>query len=186
MTNREHIKKRKIQMAFEAISIEGGLLSPEWFSKIAHLQSDSQKDADYKIPKGLNLRDEIGRYYRIAQGLWLDSQLHQDESKFVSEFLKKCLGFEDLISATPLTVDDRIYPITHYASEGKIPVVLSTKAEGFNSLSARFGDEHRRRSAFGLVQEYLNASDEVLWGIVSQGESLRILRDNSSLTKPAW
>lgn len=136
-------------MAFEAISIEGGLLSPEWFSKIAHLQSDSQKDVDYKIPKGLNLRDEIGRYYRIAQGLWLDSQLHQDESKFVSEFLKKCLGFEDLISARPVTVDDRIYPITHYASEGKIPVVLSTKADGFNSL---------------LLDLEMNTTEEVLSG----------------------
>ena len=48
------------------------------------------------------------------------------------------------------------------------------------------GDDRRRRSAFGLLQEYLNASGAALWGVASDGLSLRIARDNASLTRPAW
>ncbi|MBU9541143.1 N-6 DNA methylase [Burkholderia multivorans] len=44
----------------------------------------------------------------------------------------------------------------------------------------------RRRSPFMLTQEALNASDDSLWALVSNGLSLRILRDNPSLTRPAY
>ena len=36
------------------------------------------------------------------------------------------------------------------------------------------------------MQEYLNAEDNCLWGIVSNGSKLRILRDNPSLTRPSY
>ena len=36
------------------------------------------------------------------------------------------------------------------------------------------------------MQEYLNAEDGCLWGIVSNGSKLRVLRDNSSLTRPTY
>src|SRR5690606_2716643 len=49
-----------------------------------------------------------------------------------------------------------------------------------------FGEDGRRRSAFGLVQEYLNAADEAQWGVACDGVTLRIARDNASLTRPAW
>ena len=48
------------------------------------------------------------------------------------------------------------------------------------------GDDQRRRSAFGLLQEILNASEAALWGLAADGLSLRIARDNASLTRPAW
>ena len=38
----------------------------------------------------------------------------------------------------------------------------------------------------GLVQELLNRSDERLWGFVSNGRTLRLLRDNASLTRQAY
>jgi hypothetical protein len=37
-----------------------------------------------------------------------------------------------------------------------------------------------------MVQEFLNRSDEHLWGFVSNGRLLRILRDNRSLTRQAY
>lgn len=63
-------RAREIQLGFEAITIEGGLLSPEWLSRVAQLNAGMQGESDYRIPKGLNLRDEIGRYWRIAQAHW--------------------------------------------------------------------------------------------------------------------
>ncbi|MBW2119305.1 MAG: N-6 DNA methylase, partial [Deltaproteobacteria bacterium] len=43
-----------------------------------------------------------------------------------------------------------------------------------------------RMSPHSLVQEFLNRSDDNLWGIVSNGLRLRLLRDNASLTRQAY
>ena len=36
------------------------------------------------------------------------------------------------------------------------------------------------------MQEYLNTEDACLWGIISNGSKLRVLRDNASLTRPSF
>ena len=194
MTNRDLIKKRKVQVAFEALSIEGGLLSPEWLGKIAQLQAEAQSESVYKVPKGLSLRDEIGRYWRIAEALWNDYQsiiqCSTDQAKttetFVTNLLRQCFGFDDIQSSEKIIDGERIYPISHVSGNGLVPIVISSPQEGLDGLAPRFGEEHRRRSAFSLLQEYLNASDHILWGVVCDGDTLRIVRDNASLTKPAW
>ena len=43
-----------------------------------------------------------------------------------------------------------------------------------------------KMSPHGLVQELLNRSDDHLWGIVTNGLRLRILRDHASLTRQAF
>src|SRR5207237_4597402 len=43
-----------------------------------------------------------------------------------------------------------------------------------------------RSSPHSLVQELLNRSESHMWGIVSNGLKLRILRDNLSLTRQAY
>ncbi len=72
MVARKKTRAREAQLAFEALSIEGGLLSPDWLSRAAQLGASGQSETDYRIPKGLNLRDEIGRFWRIAQAHWSD------------------------------------------------------------------------------------------------------------------
>lgn len=194
MARKSPNKISKVQVAFEALSIEGGLLSPEWLSKIAQLQADAQTQSDYKVPKGLTLRDEIGRYWRIAEALWNDFQSKSanlnDASKvaedFVTSLLKQCLGFDDLQTSQRITLGERVYPIGQSSGGGKVPIVISSPHESLDTLSVKFGEDHRKRSAFGLLQEYLNASENVLWGVACDGETLRVVRDNASLTKPAW
>src|SRR5229473_6220588 len=58
----------------------------------------------------------------------------------------------------------------------------------FRSLapSAHLPSEGRRRSAASAVQDWLNASEGALWGLCSNGIQLRLVRDNASLTKPAF
>ena len=58
------------QLAFDALSIEGRLLGAEWLGKVAQLAASAQEPADYRIPKGLHIRDEISRGWRIAQACW--------------------------------------------------------------------------------------------------------------------
>jgi len=193
------IRKRRItgqdtRLAFEALSIEGGLLSPEWLTRAARLEAGSQAEADYRIPRGLNLRDEIGRYWRISQAHWSDftaaraagADSRTISTRFVLSLLRECFGFSSLGAADPVTIGDHAYPIGHAALDGRVPVVIVGADDGLDKLLPAYGDPGRRRSAFGLIQEYLNAQEGALWGLCSDGCTLRILRDNVSLTRPAW
>ncbi|KAF0178541.1 MAG: type II DNA modification enzyme [Limisphaerales bacterium] len=213
MANRKTNRARAAQLGFEALVIEGGLLSPEWLSKVAQLAAETQTEADYRIPKGLNLRDEIGRYWRIAQAHWKDFALGLARSKslplpagegrgegeriphtvsaalaerFILGLLRESFGFTSLAAVPPAVLAERNYPLGHAALGTRVPVVIAPAGSGLDALSPAFGDGSRRRSPFGLVQEYLNAADGALWGLVTDGLTLRVLRDNASLTRPAW
>ena len=187
-------RKQEAQLAFEAISIEGGLLLPEWLARVAQLQADHQTEADYAVPKGLNLRDEIGRYWRIAQANWKEfesglatgSGERALSERFVLALLRDSFGFATLVPIGSMQVGERTFPIGFSAHGMRIPVVIAPAGQGLETPLLEQGEGGRRRTAFGLAQEYLNAVDEALWGLVSDGKTLRILRDNASLTRPAW
>jgi len=191
---RKRTRAREAQLAFEALSIEGGLLSPDWLSRAAQLSAGRQSDADYRVPKGLNLRDEIGRYWRIAQAHWGDfaagrvgkADARLAAERFVLALLRESFGFGTLAQAEPVVLAERSYPVGYLALGGRVPVVIAPAGTGLDTLAPAFGDGSRRRSAFGLAQEYLNAADGAKWGLASDGTTLRIVRDNASLTRPAW
>jgi hypothetical protein len=194
MAPRRKSRAREAQLAFEGLSIEGGLLSPDWLSRAAQLGAGGQSEADYRIPKGLNLRDEIGRYWRIAQAHWSDFAAGRAgkadprllAERFVDALLRESFGFARSRRPRPWCSPIAVYPIGFAALGGRVPVVIAPAGSGLDTLSPAFGDGMRRRSAFGLAQEYLNAADGAMWGIASDGLTLRIVRDNASLTRPAW
>jgi hypothetical protein len=194
MATRRNTRAKEAQLGFEALAIEGSLLSPEWLSKIAQLAADSQSESDYRVPKGLNLRDEIGRYWRISQAHWKEYAAGLTSSvdraalaeRFVTSLLRESFGFTSLARVEAPVLSERSYPIGYAALGLSVPVVIAPAASGIDTLSPTFGDEGRRRSAFGLAQEYLNAAEGAVWGIATDGSTLRILRDNASLTRPAW
>ncbi len=187
---------REAQLAFDALSIEGGLLAPEWLAKVAQLGAGQQSETDYRVLKGQNLRDEIGRYWRTAQAYWAEfapglargAKVDATElsARFVVGLLRDAFGFGSLGDTEPKVVAERSYPIGREALGGRVPVVIAPADFGLDAPSARFGEGGRRRTAFGLCQDYLNATDSALWGLVTDGVTLRVLRDNASLTRPAW
>ncbi|WP_153147611.1 SAM-dependent DNA methyltransferase [Dechloromonas sp. H13] len=189
-------RRNNQELAFPALSIEGGLLAPDFLNKVAHLEASEQTEADYDIPRGLKLRDEIGRYWKIAQNLWQDFAAKRARTDLnshaltVKELLEPLLRhvfcFGDLKAVGQVTLGERVFPIGFAAGEGKIPVVLAAHDQLLDKPDTSFGDGVRRRSPFLLAQEYLNASDDALWAVVGNGLKLRILRDNPSLTRPAY
>lgn len=189
-------RRNNQELAFPALCIEGGLLAPDFLNKVAHLEASEQTEADYDIPRGLKLRDEIGRHWKIAQNLWQDFAAKRARTDFnshaltVKELLEPLLRhvfcFGDLKAVGQLTLGERVFPIGFSANEGRVPVVLAAYDQLLDKPDARFGDGVRRRSPFLLAQEYLNASDGALWAVVCNGLKLRILRDNPSLTRPAY
>ena len=184
------------ELAFAALTIEGGLLAPDFLNKVAHLDATEQAETDYDIPRGLKLRDEIGRYWKIAQSLWQDFETRRKRadldshaltiSTFLEPFCRLVLGFVDLRVVGQVVFDERIFPIGHSASEGRVPLVFAAHDQGLDKPGNRHGDGVRRRSPFLLAQEYLNASEKSQWAVVSNGLKLRVLRDNASLTRPAY
>src|SRR5690554_3188360 len=191
---RRRPRVRAAELGFEALEIEGGLLSPEWLARVTQLSAGSQTESDYRVPKGLKIRDEIGRYFRIAQVKHLDFKAGLERGadpaelaeRFIESLLRECFGFESLKRTAPIEIDERIYPIELSALDGRVPVVIAPADLGLDALDPRFGDGTRKRTAFGLAQEYLNAEDAALWALTSNGRTLRLLRDNASLTRPAW
>ncbi|MFM0489838.1 Eco57I restriction-modification methylase domain-containing protein [Paraburkholderia graminis] len=184
------------ELAFSALAIEGGLLAPDFLNKVARLEASEQSEADYDVPRGLKLRDEIGRYWKIAQNLWQDFDAKRRRSDLdthaitVREFLeplcRQVLGFSDLRPIGQVVLDERVFPIGFSAGEGRVPVIFAAYDQGLDKPSSRHGDGIRRRSPFLLAQECLNACEQALWAVVSNGLKFRVLRDNPSLTRPAY
>jgi hypothetical protein len=192
------------QLAYQAIRIEGGLIPADELTRLTTLQAPDkteQTESHYGVPKGLKLRDEIARFWRIAQNLWADLQplrLRQDVNahdvtvrEFLVPLLRDVLGFTDIAPGASVAASGHTYNIGHAARGGRLPVIVAAHNQGLDDAADRFGEINpesnrvRRRSPFMLAQEALNASDRSLWALVSNGLTLRILRDNPSLTRPA-
>jgi hypothetical protein len=189
------VRRSSTELAFTALTIEGGLLAPDFLNRIAHLEAAAQSEADYDIPRGLKLRDEIGRYWKIGQNLWQDFAARRERSDrdpwansrdFLEPFCRQVLGFADLKRVGQVAVGERSFPIGCAAGEGRVPLVFTSHDQPLDKPGSRHGDGTRRRSPFLLAQEVLNASHAVLWAVVSNGLKLRVLRDNASLTRPAY
>lgn len=183
--------KRVPAVVFEAVTLEGGLIAPAMLTQVARIEADEQAAADYGIARGLILRDEIARAYRIAQALYADLTAHPEPSlaatqRFTESLLRDVLEFRDVAAVGQRTKDDEAYPISLEALGGRVPVVVVPPADGIDRVSPSLAAAGRRGSAASVVQDWLNADDGALWGIACCGTQLRLLRDNPSLTRPAY
>lgn len=196
-SSRTRPKRRHHQLSFAAIEITGGLLTPDSLSKIADPDSDAATRRGYGVPEGLDLRDEIARAFRIATHMWkrFDAARRTDPlvtRQVLPDLLKQAFGFDTLVAVQPAHKGERVFPLGHAALGGRVPVVIApapaeaVRRTGLDVSHDAFADVSRRRSATLLLQEYLNAAEESLWGIAIDGLTLRLLRDNLSLTRPAW
>jgi hypothetical protein len=198
-------RRNVTQLAYQAIRIEGGLIPADELSRLTTLadaDKTEQSESHYRIPKGLKLRDEVGRYWKIALNLWLEFQRLRERKdvdaydvtvrEFLVPLLRDVLGFADLDRAPAIEQAGHRYQIGHAALGGRVPLVFAAHNQPLDVPAERFGDPNpdtgkvRRRSPFMLAQEALNASDASLWAVVVNGLQLRILRDNPSLTRPAY
>lgn len=194
--------KRAADIGFAAITIEGGLIAPAQVQAIASAAPDQKMAADYGCPKGTGLRDEITRYFRIGQAHWqayvrLDQPTMQQTADFARNLLEQAFGFE-LTGPHHHIRDDRRYTIAWEAKGGRVPVVVAPPApaekgkagDGFARALPEFGDgasgRIARRSPTVLLQDWLNANPDFYWGLVFAGDRVRLMRDNASLTRPAW
>jgi hypothetical protein len=182
---------RTSSLAFDAITVEGALISPAMLARIAQHQADGQTDTDYGIPKGLTLRDEIARYFRIGQALFKELTVTDTPSttattNFIEKLLHDMFAFADIRRVGTRTLGDRQFTITLECLGGRVPVVVVPPADDIDRPSTHLTTDGRRRSAASALQDWLNAGETALWGLCTNGIRLRLVRDNASLTRPAY
>ncbi len=177
--------------AFDAITIEGGLISPVMLARVSTREAGEQTEADYAVPKGLTVRDEIARYFRIGQALFREAFATPTPAiaktvSFTEDLLRDVFGFRDIKRVGSRNVGGHLYALTLEGLDGRVPVVVVPPADELDRASQHLPTDGRRRSASSALQDWLNANDEALWGLCCNGERLRLLRDNASLTRPAY
>ena len=194
---RSRQSRRAARLDFAGLEIVGALLTPDIVARLAAFEANDQSEEGYEIPAGLKLRDEIARYYRIGEALWSRFEATRSQSvatseRFVLDLLRQCFGFDSIEPRSITRLGEREFSVRHAALGGRVPIVIApapadgARRSGVDESLAQFGDNSRRRSATLLLQEYLNATGDADWGLVSDGITLRLMRDNISLTRPAW
>lgn len=193
------------QLSYRAIRIEGGLIPADELTRLSLLadpKGSEQTEGQYRIARGLKLRDEIARDFKIALNLWQDFRVLRQRQdvhahdvtvrEWLLPLVRDVLHFHDAARWPTIEHAGHHYAIGHAGHGGQVPLVFAGFDQPIDAAADRFGElnpdtgKSRRRSPFMLAQEALNATDASLWAIVSNGMTLRILRDNASLTRPAY
>ena len=177
--------------AFSGLTIEGSLLAPAILKLVADRKATDQSDNDYDLPRGVTLRDELSRYFRIGQATFRhlnasSSPSLESTTRFTSDLLTQVLGFPSTVPGGDQEVNGRLFPVSLQALEGRAPILVVPPAETLDASSVHLRPDGRRRSAATALQDWLNVSDVANWGLCTNGHQLRLLRDNPSLTRPAY
>lgn len=168
--------------AWPSLTLEGNLIVPAMVASIDRQQASDQTEADYRIRKGLTIREEISTSFRVGQFHYdafvkLQNPSLEATQRFVREFLTETFGFDDLASG-----DGTI----SFLAGGRVPVVVVPPIEEKLDRRSQTLSTDRSRSPAFTLQDYLNDSDDALWGLVTNGITLRLMRDNASLTRPVY
>lgn len=189
-------RKTQATLNLPTLKLEGGLFLPDQLEKAAHGRASAQLEADYGTPKGVKLKDEYSRAFQIACAQWqhfaaqmerADLDAMQLTTAFIDELLRHAFGYTSLQPAQAQPVGELHYPVNLMA--GHFPVLVAPHTLGLDEADARFavqGSGNRKKAPFQAMQELLNASEPLQWGIVSNGKQLRLLRDAASLTRPSF
>jgi hypothetical protein len=90
----------------------------------------------------------------------------------------------DPFDPSPLEQDENaLTTCTHF------PIIVCPSLSKLDDINERFhgwGLSKQKRSATRFAQDFLNERDDALWALVTNGQELRLLRDNPSLTRPAF
>jgi hypothetical protein len=168
--------------AWPSLTLEGNLIAPAMVASIDRRQATEQTEEDYRIRKGLTIREEISTAFRVGQSHFdafakLRNPSVEATRRFARAFLAEAFGFDDLHPADG---------VISFLGGGRVPVVVVPPAdEKLDRRSATLSTDRSRSPAFAL-QDWLNDSDKALWGLVTNGAILRLMRDNASLTRPAY
>jgi len=180
---------------FPAIRIEGGLFAPDLLDQLLAAELPGQRPGDFGFGGRRSLTDEIAAAFADARALW-DIFQHRlgrlPESQPTTSLTRDAwvipflglLGYELRYNQRAYEVDGLSFAISHRAGEhhDAPPVHIV----GVRQDLGRLAPTGRPRLApHSLVQEYLNRTEH-LWGLVTNGRILRLLRDSTYIRRQAY
>lgn len=180
---------------FQTIRSEGAILPADILLAIASLKVDGISPESFHLPPGTKLNEAISRSWTTLLAHWKAFQEARAKIPDSDETgtaitndrwllpLFKELDYGRLTTIKAPELDGRVYPIERFYQHTPIHLIgcklpLDRRTQG--ARGAATANPH------SMVQEYLNRAESCLWGFLSNGLELRILRDNVSLSRQAY
>ena len=183
---------------FASVTSVGGLLPSDLLREVAggSRELDGTSAESYGLAPGERLNDHITRSWNRLIGVWgafVEHERSRPERDLTATTLTRQrwltplfdeLGFGGLPAVRANEIDGKEYAISHQWGT-TVPVHLLGAGVPIDRRSPGVAGA-ARTSPHGLVQEFLNRSDAHLWALLSNGRTLRLLRDNATLTRLAY
>lgn len=192
---------------FPSIRLEGGLVTPELLRAVYAGKAERQSPAEYDLDPGTRLIDEVREHWDKLRRIWSQwkekawtqgqpSEANADTSGGATRDLwqlplLRALGFHNLSASRgseALEVNGRRFPIArvYHASDAiRVPIHLVGAGVPLDKRSPGVAGAATDRP-HAHVQAYLNEEKRALWGLISDGLVLRLLRDTTSLARPPF
>lgn len=180
-------------MNHPSTDLQGNVISAEVLDQLLRGELPGQKPADFGLAADTTVDRAIGEAWSTVRAKW--KQFQEKRSRITTNGFAETrkhwikplfqeLGYE-LEGAEPelLESSERPYPISLRA-EGLNGFPVHAVGMGY-SLDERYSNGGRVQSAHALLQEYLNHSEHV-YGLVTNGLQLRLLRDSTRLGRLAY
>ena len=186
-------------MSHPSIRIEGAILTGDILDAIERGDKHGQTPKDFGLHTGSKVKDEIADAWGAATAFWGAYQAKIERLKpgstgttetrnlFIAPLLG-LLGYQPELAGSE-SLGGKTYAISHRDStRGGFPVHVigpnhtdPSINPDRSTLDVRIRGQ-QRMSPHGLVQEYLNLTEH-LYALVSNGRTLRLLRDSSRLIR---
>ena len=178
-------------MLHPSIRLEGSILSADILDAIERGERAHQLPKDFGLDPSAKVKDEIADAWAAARAYWAAYQVKISRLKegatgtteTRNQWLVPLLGLlgYHLNLTESEVLQGKTYRISHRdPARDQLPVHLIGWHESLDRRSTV--PNAPRMSPHGLVQEYLNLTEH-LYGIVSNGRLIRLLRDSSRLVK---
>ncbi|MEV0328205.1 DNA methyltransferase [Micromonospora echinospora] len=183
---------------FTAVHTIGGLLPADMLVRIGDGKDvPGSKPADYRVVGARSVRDDAERHWDWLKSVWKElrgslpvapeADTPADPTGLaVAQWLEPLfneLGFGRLtaLGTTGITADDghKTFPVSHRWQH--VPIHFAPWNATLDKRPAGGGVPPQ-----SLVQECLNRSDAHLWGVLTNGRQLQLLRDSNALATASY
>jgi len=177
---------------FPSLDIVGGLLPSSLLDRIfaGDPQVPGTAPLSYGLERGESVRRQASRSWLYLLEIWQDHKQRitgPDAAEATSarvtrerwlRILLRELGFHQVTSGS-FELDGKTFPVSNRS--GHVPIHLL----GWDTDLDHKTPHVTARAPQSMLQELLNRDDRYLWAILSNGTTLRLLRDSASLTGSA-
>jgi len=181
-------------MKTSSIRVEGNIISPELFERLDTNEILGQSSSDFGFERSIKVKDEIARAWADAKDQWnifqrrieklsdIQSGVEETRKYWILPLLEN-LGYRPEFQRAAEIVNGNSYSISHRDTNiDTFPIHLMGLNDNLDKKRESGGP---RMSPHALLQEYLNVTEH-LYGIVSNGIFLRILRDSGKLVRLSY